>query len=87
MMKASLKPTNLRPALVFHILAGTIACLEKSFMHLTYKLSYSGNIGCWKSNRLALATNYDTHLVSILFDVRLWRISYIFFPSFPFLSP
>ena len=36
---------------------------------------YSRNIGCWGSNRLALATNYDTGLISVLFEMRDVEIS------------
>jgi len=31
---------------------------------------YSRNIKCWRWNKLALAINYDTQLVSVLFEVR-----------------
>ena len=80
-MKGSLKPTTAGPS-ISHSHRN-----HRVFGKLFYTFDlYSGNMGCWRSNRLVIATNYDTHLIPVLFEIRDWMISYIFFLSFPFLS-
>ena len=73
------------------MLRPTTACPSASHSHWNHpvfgKLFYafdlcSGNIGCWRSNRLALAINYDTDLVSVLFEMR----NSGGFPTLPFRS-
>ena len=47
---------------MFRILTGITRCF--GILYCAFE-SHSGNIECWRSNKLALAVNYDIHLVCI----------------------
>ena len=78
---------------VTQVLKHTTAGPSVSHSHWNYRGSgklfstfdlYSGNMGCWRSHRLALATNYDTHDISVLFKMRDCR--FLPFRSVPSFS-
>ena len=61
--------------LVFRIFTGTVKCLENSCVFDFY----SGSMEYWGSNRLTLAINYGTRLVSMMLEMR----DSCGFPTFP----